>query len=45
MMANIKSDPSFKGAVCKNQGYTVNDPNLRSDITSLELKSGLLHTE
>ncbi|KAK7697009.1 hypothetical protein SLS64_014000 [Diaporthe eres] len=45
MMAKIKADPSFKGAVCKNQGYTVNDPKLRSDITSLALKSGALETE
>lgn len=45
MATNYKADPSFKGAVCYNQGYMVNDPAKRSDIVSLEVKSGKLKTE
>ncbi|KAJ0123072.1 hypothetical protein J7T55_011535 [Diaporthe amygdali] len=45
MAANYKSDPSFKGAVCYNQGYMVNDPAKRSDIVSLEVTSGKLKTD
>ncbi|KAG8161498.1 hypothetical protein KVR01_008485 [Diaporthe batatas] len=44
MIKKIGADPSFKGAVCKNQDYTVNDPKLRSDIVSLKLTSGNLFT-
>jgi hypothetical protein len=42
MVENIAIDPSFKGAVCKNQDYTVNDPNLRSAITQIKATSGSL---
>ncbi|KAL1851635.1 hypothetical protein Daus18300_012508 [Diaporthe australafricana] len=45
MATNYKADASFKGAVCYNQGYMVNDPAKRSDIVSLEVKSGKLKTD
>lgn len=45
MATNYKADPSFKGAVCYNMGYMVNDPALRSDIVSLEVTSGKLKSE
>lgn len=45
MAANYKADPSFKGAICYNMGYMVNDPAKRSDIVSLEVTSGKLKAE
>ncbi|KAG8166780.1 hypothetical protein KVR01_002469 [Diaporthe batatas] len=45
MATNYKADPSFKGAVCYNKGYMVNDPAKRSDIVSLEVTSGKLKAD
>ncbi|KAH8882080.1 hypothetical protein GQ53DRAFT_831848 [Thozetella sp. PMI_491] len=45
MMANIKADASFKGAVCYNMGYDINDKSKISAVTSVNFKSGVLKTD
>lgn len=35
----------YVAAVCYNMGYAVKDTSLTSDITSVELTDGYLHTE
>ncbi|KAH8891755.1 hypothetical protein GQ53DRAFT_823194 [Thozetella sp. PMI_491] len=45
LMANIKVDASFKGAVCYNMGYEINDQSKISAVTKVDFKSGPLKTD
>jgi hypothetical protein len=36
---------TYGAAICYNKDYSLKDSSLMSNVTSVELKSGLLHTE